>query len=116
MSTLPQPNPEAVKEVQRRTQNIVQSGQAPEWVFLCGVPNGLLTFQAGSPPKPVMLLFTNYFVALDYIRATKAQAEVRQIQFNSLAQIAGQWKAAGVDHFRGSTTLSSIAARAARLW
>jgi hypothetical protein len=96
---VPQPNPESVKEVKRRAELILKSGQVPPWVFICGVSGGILTFQPGTGKKPVMLLFTTPYAAQDYIRATKATAEVRQLKFDSLPGIAPGWIAAGADTF-----------------
>jgi hypothetical protein len=96
---LPPADPEAVKEVERRKDLILKSGQVPEWIFICGVSNGVLTVQSGAGKKPLMLLFMTPYAASDYIRATRAAAEVKQLKLSSMPEIAGRWMAAGVEGF-----------------
>jgi hypothetical protein len=100
-SVFPAPSPEATKEVSRRTDLILKSGRAPEWIFICVVQSGggIITFRPGAGKKPVMLLFTTPHAAWDYIRATKTAAEVRQLKFDALPEVAKGWIAAGVESF-----------------
>jgi hypothetical protein len=95
---LPTPDPERLKDVERRAELILKSGQIPECVFVCSVPAGILMLQAGSGKKPVMMLFTTYLAAKDYIHATKTTAAtIKQINIASLPEIADAWIAAGVE-------------------
>ena len=95
----PQPNPAAVKEIERRADFIVKSGKIPDSIFICGVENGILTFRPAEGKKPLMLMFMTPYAAADYIRATKAVAEVRQLTFDSLPKAAESWMASGVESF-----------------
>jgi hypothetical protein len=95
-SCLPPADPQAVNEVVRR-QALLKSGQAPEWLFVCGAQNGLITWRHEN--KPLMLLFTTPLVAKDYIPATKVAAEVRQFKVDSLPATAQNWLAGGAERF-----------------
>jgi hypothetical protein len=64
LATLPL-NPAKQVEVTRRTKPIIASGLAPEFLFLCGNCDNLLTLPAGPGKKPIMLLFTTPFAARD---------------------------------------------------
>lgn len=85
-----------MNEVVRR-QALLKSGQAPEWLFVCGAQNGLITWRHEN--KPLMLLFTTPLVAKDYITVTKVAAEVRQFKVDSLPATAQNWLAGGAERF-----------------
>ena len=97
--SIPGPNPEHVGAVKRRADLILESGKLPEWIFICGISGGTLTFRPGSGDRPVILLFTTPHAALDYSRATKTSAEVRQLKFDDLPKVAQGWIDAGADQF-----------------
>jgi hypothetical protein len=95
---LPPPDPQRLKDVQRRAELILKSGQIPECVFVCSVPTGILMFQPGPGKTPVMMLFMTYLAAKDYIQAAKAtSAAIKQINIAALPEIADAWIAAGVE-------------------
>ena len=96
---LPKPNPEMLKYIQRRTRAILSAGQFAEWVFVCGLDDGILTFQPEAGQKPLMLFFTTPFAASDYLRVTKAAAKVRQIRFDRLPENSAGWVTAGTERF-----------------
>jgi hypothetical protein len=73
----------------------VKSGAAPEWVFVCGTQNGLLTLLHEN--KPVVLLFTTPPVAKDYLLATRTPGEVRQFRVDSLPATAQTWLSQGIE-------------------
>jgi len=95
----PPPNPEALKEIERRKDLIVKSGQVPEWIFFCGVAGKLLTLRPGEGKKPSVLLFMTPYAAQDYLRATKVAGQVMQMKFDSLPGFAQTCAAAGADSF-----------------
>ena len=96
-ASLPQPDPQAVQEVSRRIQLLIQAGKHPEWLFLCGTSTGTVTFVVEQ--KPVMLLFTTWHAARDYLRATSVPGEVRQLKFDAVPQVSPGWIAAGAERF-----------------
>lgn len=87
------PDPRATQAVQEAAKELAE-GPKPEWLFLCALPNGLLSFQSGTESK-IVLLFLTIFAALDYLEATKTAAEVRAINFESIPELAMKWQAAG---------------------
>ena len=88
-------DPAKMELVHKRAKEILDSGALPQLMFLCGLPNGLLTFVPGPGEKPVVLLFSTPFAATDYLRAAKAAAEVRQFRVDALPQMAQSWLASG---------------------
>lgn len=88
-------DPARVDAISRRAKEILDSGRIPEWLFLCGLPNGVLTLMPGPDQRSVVLLFSSPFAAKDYLRATKAAAEVRQFKVAALPQLAQLWLASG---------------------
>jgi len=89
------PDPKSVQVVQNMAKDLA-AAQKPEWLYLCNiVGTGLLTFHASAKDKPVVLLFTTPLAALDYIGVTKITAQVNQVQFEAVPEMAGKWLAAG---------------------
>lgn len=87
------PDPLAVQVVTARAKQLAD-GPKPEWLFLCSVTNGLLTYQT-DPNTKVVLLFMTPFAAADYANTTKTAAQIRQIKFDAVPESANKWLAAG---------------------
>jgi hypothetical protein len=89
-------DPARLEAVNRRAKEILDSGRIPEWLFVCGVNNNLLTFQPGSDQKRVMPLFSSQFAASDYLRATRTSAAVGQLKVEKLPELAQSWLSLGL--------------------
>lgn len=92
-------NPEQVKEVIRRTQQIREAGRVPEWLFCCRRGPGSLAVPGGPDNKPAVLLFTTQPDAQDYIRFTGAAEKVAALKLESLQEAAQGWISAGCGSF-----------------
>jgi len=89
-------DPAKLEAVNHRAKEILDSGRIPEWLFVCVVGNGLLTFQPARDQKPVMLLFSSPFAASDYLRATRTTAAVGQLKVEKLPESAQSWLSLGL--------------------
>jgi len=94
-SQLPGVGPERLEAINRRAKEILNSGRITEWLYVCQIGNGLLTFQPGAGQKPVMLLFSHPFGAADYLRATATSGRIGQLKVETLSQSAQSWLTAG---------------------
>ena len=94
---LPPPDPERLKEVLRRRDVILASGQAPELLLVGRMNGGDLMY--AHEKRPVVLLFTTPHAALDYIRVNKTACEVGQLKFDMLPAAGRGWAAAGAEKF-----------------
>jgi hypothetical protein len=92
-------DPAKVEEVQRRTKQMLESGAAPEVLFLGQTGNSSLMFQHGPGKKPAMLLFTTQYAAQDYIRTTGAGTHVGLFKVDALPELARHWNSLGCDSF-----------------
>jgi hypothetical protein len=93
------PTPARTAEIRRRVQQILTSGQAPEWIFVCQIDSGLLGLPYAPDKNPALLLFTDQFAAQDYVRATHVTGRIGQIKLESLPEMARDWVSAGIEHF-----------------
>jgi len=89
-------DPARLEAVNQRAKEILDSGRIPEWLFVCRVNNGLLTFKPAADQKPVMLLFSSPFAVLDYLRATGTAGAVGQLKVEKLPEAAQSWLALGL--------------------
>lgn len=92
---LRQPDPAGVQFVTEMAVKLA-AGPKPEWLYVCGQDEGFFMFKANAEDKPVVLLFMTPFAALDYIVTTKANAQVRQIKFDSVPDRAKKWIELGI--------------------
>jgi hypothetical protein len=92
-------DPAKVEEVQRRTKQILESGAAPEVLFLGQLGNGSITFQHGPDKKLAMLLFTSQYAAQDYIRTVGTGTHVGLCKVDALPELVRYWNSLGCDSF-----------------
>lgn len=89
------PNPQMLALVTSLGAELA-AGSKPEFLFTCGIREGMLTVQGGPKRKPTILLFMTQFAALDYLSATGLSGEVRPIRFEAVPELIQKWLGAGV--------------------
>jgi hypothetical protein len=93
---LPTVDPARVEAVNRRAKEILNSALIPEWLSICWAATGPLVYIPGRDQKPVMLLFSSFFAASDYLRATGTSGTVRQLKVETLPVSAQSWLSLGL--------------------